>query len=77
MHGKGTFTDPRLNDPIKYPIAVEKRFYNVTNNPDLITSKLPALKAYQYSILALKPPSSSFDHTAANRGKSVFIMKAK
>ncbi len=77
MHGKGTFTDPRLNDPIKYPIAVENKFYNVTNNPDLITSKLPALKAYQHSILAPKPPASSFDHAAAIRGENVFIMKAK
>jgi hypothetical protein len=42
MHGKGNFSDPRLNDPVKYPIAVENGFYNVTNNPDLITSKLAA-----------------------------------
>ncbi|HET9745627.1 MAG TPA: hypothetical protein VFP97_07940, partial [Chitinophagaceae bacterium] len=35
MHGKGNFSDPRLNDPVKYPIAVENHFYNVTNDPDL------------------------------------------
>ena len=43
MHGKGNFIDPRLNNPVKYPIAVENSFYNVSNMPDLITSKLLAL----------------------------------
>jgi len=77
MHGKGTLIDPRLNDPIKYPIAVENGFWNTTNNPDLITSKLPALKAYQHSIAAPKPPAHSFDQAAANRGKALFSYKAK
>jgi len=76
MHGKGNFSDPRLNDP-KYPIAVENGFYNVTNNPDLVTSKLPALRAYQHSIDAPKPPNGSFDQSAAGRGKAIFLTKAK
>ena len=54
---KEIFLIPRLNDPVKYPIAVENHFYNVVNNPDLITSKLPALRAYQHSIDAPKPPA--------------------
>jgi hypothetical protein len=77
MHGKGNFSDPRLNDPVKYPIAVENGLYNVTNNPDLITSKLPALRAYQHSIPVPKPPSGSYDAYAANRGKNLFMSKAK
>jgi len=77
MHGKGNFSDPRLNDPVKYPIAVENGFYNVMNNPDLITSKLPALRAYQHSIDAPKPPPGSFDPGAAGRGKSIFLTKTK
>jgi len=77
MHGKGSFRDDRLNDPLKYPIAVENNFWNVTNNPDLLTSKLPALKAYQHSLDAPKPPDGSFNQTAAARGKSVFLTKAK
>jgi hypothetical protein len=77
MHGKGNFSDSRLNDPVKYPIAVENHFYNVTNNPDLITSKLPALRAYQHSIEAPEPPANYFDHTLAVKGKSVFLTKAK
>ena len=77
MHGKGNFSDPRLNDPAKYPIAVENQFYNVTNDPDLITSKLPALRAYQHSIDAPRPPRGSFDKAAAARGKNVFMYKAK
>jgi hypothetical protein len=77
MHGKGTFHDDRLNDPVKYPIAVENSSWNVMNNPDLITSKLPALKAYQHSIDAPRPPAGSYDQAAAARGKNVFIYKAK
>ena len=77
MHGKGNFSDPRLNDPVKYPIAVENHFYNVTNNPDLITSKLPALRAYQHSIEAPEPPANYFDHAAAVKGKSIFLTRAK
>jgi hypothetical protein len=77
MHGKGSFHDDRLNDPLKYPIAVENGFWNVTNTPDLITSKLPALRAYQHSIDAPRPPSGSFDAPAAGRGKAIFLTKAK
>ena len=73
MHGKGTFSDPRLNNFAKYPIAVEQGFYNVVNNPDFITSKLPALKAYQHSIDAPEPPHGSFNHAAAGRGRAVFM----
>lgn len=77
MHGKGTLIDPRLNDPMKYPLAVENGLYAVVNDPDLLTSKLPALKAYQHSIAAPKPPANSFDKTAASRGKVVFYHQAK
>jgi mono/diheme cytochrome c family protein/cytochrome c5 len=58
--GQGNFTEPRLN-------------INITNGTqDLITSKLPALQAYQLSIAAPPPPAGSFDATAAARGKLVF-----
>ena len=77
MHGKGNFSDPRLNNPTKYPIAVENGFYNVMNNPDLISSKLPALRAYQHSIDAPKPPAGSFDVAAAGRGHAIFMSKGK
>jgi cytochrome c553 len=77
MHGKGTLIDPRLNDPAKYPIAVQNNFYNTTHTPDLITSKLPALKAYQHSIAAPKPPANSFDQAAADRGQALFNSKAQ
>jgi len=77
MHGKGNFSDPRLNDPEKYPIAVENGFYNVTHTPDLITPKLPALRAYQHSLDIPEPPANYFDKLSANKGKSVFMSKAK
>jgi hypothetical protein len=77
MHGKGNFSDPRLNNPEKYPIAVENGYYHVTNTPDLITSKLPALREYQHSLDAPKPPRGSFDPGDAGKGKALFLTKAK
>jgi mono/diheme cytochrome c family protein len=60
MGGLGTFTEPRLS-------------VSVTNGTvDLVTSKLPALQAYQLSIKAPAPPAGSFDAVAAARGKTVF-----
>jgi hypothetical protein len=76
MHGKGTFFDPRLNDPVQFPIAATAGFADVRNNPDLITSKLAALHFYQLAIPAPKPPKGSFDETAAARGEVLFNGKA-
>lgn len=59
LHGKGTFVDPRLG------IAI-------TNSPDLVTPKLPALREYQHSLEAPKPLTTSFDAAAAARGQTVF-----
>jgi hypothetical protein len=77
MHGKGTFYDSRLNDPVKYPVAAANGFYNVRNDPDLVTSKLPALQFYQLAIAAPTPTAGSFDAAAAGRGKTLFNGKAK
>lgn len=76
MHGKGTFYDPRLNDPEKFPIAAEAGFGNVRNTPDLITPKLGALQFYQLAIPAPPPPRESFDRSAARRGERLFNEKA-
>jgi mono/diheme cytochrome c family protein len=60
MGGLGTFTEPRLN-------------LSVTNGTvDLVSAKLPALQAYQLTLLAPVPPAGSFDPVAAGRGKAVF-----
>lgn len=72
MHGKGTFFDPRLNDPVQFPIAAAAGFGNVRSTPDLITSKLAALHFYQLAIPAPTPPEGSFDQVAAVRGEAVF-----
>tara|TARA_A100000171_G_C2138525_1_gene152514 strand:+ start:1123 stop:2448 length:1326 start_codon:yes stop_codon:yes gene_type:complete len=72
MHGKGNFTDARLNDPVRFPIAAENNFGNVVNDPDLITPELAALQAYQLSLDAPKPPVGSYDPQAAERGKALF-----
>jgi cytochrome c5 len=77
MHGQGTFYDPRLNDPVKFPIAAANNFGNVRNTPDLITAKLPALHFYQLAIPAPTAPAGSFDAAAAARGQSVFNGQAK
>ena len=77
MHGQGTFYDPRLNDPVKFPIAAREGFGNVRSNPDLITAKLPALQFYQLAIPAPPAPAGSFDPAAATRGQTVFNGQAK
>jgi len=76
MRGKGTFFDPRLNDEAKFPIAVKTKDWNIRNDPDLVTAKLPALHFYQLSIAAPKPPQGSFDEAAAVRGQALFSGKA-
>lgn len=60
MGGLGTFAEPRLN-------------LSVTNGTvDLVTSKLPALQAYQLTLQAPPAPAGSFDAAAAARGQAVF-----
>jgi hypothetical protein len=77
MHGKGTFFDPRLDDAGQFPIAARERFGHVRNDPDLVSTKLPALQYYQLSIPAPAPPAGSFDEAAAQRGDGLFGGKAK
>ena len=64
MHGQGSFSDPRLG-------------ISITANPDLVTPKLPALREYQRSLTAAKPPAGSFDVAAAQRGGRVFAGAGK
>jgi cytochrome c553 len=59
MHGQGSFSDPRLG-------------VNIVRNPDLVTSKLPALAEYQFSLEPPTPPAGSFDVAAAERGRIAF-----
>ena len=77
MHGKGTFFDPRLDDAAQFPVAARNHFGHVSNQPDLITGKLPALHFYQLSIPAPAPPKGSFDEAAAKRGDELFSGKAQ
>jgi cytochrome c peroxidase len=72
MHGKGTFYDPRLNDPVKFPVAAKAGSGNVRTDDDRVTSKLAALHFYQLAIPAPPPPDGSFDKAAAERGKALF-----
>ena len=74
MHGKGTFYDPRLNDPGQFPVASRSGFGNVRNEPDLITSKLAPLHFYQLAIPAPVNPSPS---ASAEVGEAIFEGKAK
>ena len=64
-HGHGYFADARIN------WAVDHR-----EGDDLVTDKLPALQAYQFSISAPPPPANSFDASAAERGQMLFVGKA-
>ena len=59
MHGQGNFSDPRLG-------------ISIQQSPDLVTSKLPALREYQHSLRTPRPPAGSFNRNAANRGRAIF-----
>jgi len=59
MGGHGNFTDARLGIDVKH-------------SPDMVTSKLPALRAYQHSLPTPPPPAGSFDAALAERGRAVF-----
>jgi mono/diheme cytochrome c family protein len=59
MGGRGNFSDPRLG-------------IDVRHSPDMVTAKLPALRAYQHSLPAPPPPAGSFDAAVAERGRAVF-----
>jgi hypothetical protein len=72
MHGQGNFSDSRLADASRFPVAARAGFDNVRHDPDLVTPKLAALQAYQLGIPAPRPPDNSFDHAAARRGRDVF-----
>src|SRR3954447_8551542 len=72
MHGEGDFSDARLDNADKFPVAARNGFGHVTHKVDKASSKLPALHYYQLSLKAPKPPSNSYNHAAAARGKAVF-----
>ena len=77
MHGQGNFFDPRLDDPVQFPIAAKAGFGHVTHATDLVTPRLAALHFYQLAIPAPAPPAGSFDADAAKRGKAIFNGPAK
>ncbi len=66
MHGHGYFEDERLN------WIVDHR-----EDDDLVTDKLPALQAYQFSISAPSAIDGSFNVAAAARGKVLFSGKGQ
>ena len=76
MHGKGNFYDPRLDNAEQFPIAAANGFGHIQSPEDLITPKLPALHAYQISLLAPLPPEGSFRPRRAARGQALFEGKA-
>ena len=77
MHGKGTFYDPRLDDPVKYPVAARTRQGHQQSGEDRITAKLPALHFYQLALTTPEPPAGAFDPAAAQAGKAIFEGKAQ
>jgi hypothetical protein len=64
MGGQGVFKDPRIG-------------LDISQTPDLVTPKLPALLDYQLSLAAPAPPAGSFSQEAAERGERVFKNEAK
>jgi hypothetical protein len=63
MGGHGSFSDSRIG-------------VTVTQTPDLVTPKLPALLQYQLSLHTPPPPAGSFDRAAARRGADLFTSTA-
>jgi hypothetical protein len=59
MGGQGSFHDSRIG-------------LHITQTPDLVTPKLPALLDYQLSLRAPEPPAGSFNREMARRGRQVF-----
>ena len=59
MGGHGSFSDPRIG-------------VSVTQTPDMVTPKLPALLQYQLSLRTPAAPSGSFNRAAARRGAALF-----
>jgi mono/diheme cytochrome c family protein len=64
MGGHGSFSDPRIG-------------VTVTQTPDLVDPKLPALLEYQLSLRAPAPPAGSFNQAAARRGAGIFSGAAR
>jgi hypothetical protein len=59
MGGHGSFSDTRIG-------------ISITQRPDQVVPKLPALLQYQLSLQTPPPPAGSFDRAAARRGQDVF-----
>jgi RoxA-like, cytochrome c-like len=59
MGGHGSFSDARIG-------------ISVTQTPDQVTPKLPALLQYQLSLQTPPPPAGSFNKAAARRGEDLF-----
>ena len=59
MGGRGNFADPRLGIDVKH-------------SPDMVSAKLPALRAYQHSLRTPAAPAGSVDAEVAARGRTVF-----
>jgi len=64
MGGHGSFSEPRTGVTVRH------------GENDLISSKLPALQAYQLSLAAPRPDAARFDPVAAQRGAGLFKGKA-
>ncbi|TPV96368.1 MAG: hypothetical protein B7733_05225 [Myxococcales bacterium FL481] len=77
IHGVGTFSDRRLRDEERYPVAAAAGFGRIKNSPDLTTAKMGPL---QYYLLSLEPPEApegSYDPVAAEAGEELFNGKAR
>lgn len=60
MHGHGSFSDARIG-------------VNINNPPDLVSSKLEPLRAYQFSLETPAPPTGQVSASAIQRGRQVFM----
>jgi hypothetical protein len=64
MGGHGSFRDPRIG-------------LSISQTPDLVTPKLPALLDYQLSLRAPRAPTHRLNDAAVERGKRLFRNEAR
>ena len=76
MGGQGTLFEPRLSDPVKFPLAAARGAGDTRAAVDRITAKLPELQFYELALPVPEPPPCSFDAQAAERGRALFAGQA-
>src|SRR5262249_34948920 len=77
MHGKGTFFDPRLDDPAQFPVAAAAVPGPSRPPPPPARPRLPPPRVPHLPTRPPPPPQGGSDERAPARGEGVFAGKAR